>query len=401
MRRAHTVQVNDSRIPPKQEVRPFFQPILSLQSQEIIGYETLGRRVRQGHVESLGPFFKDPDISEEDHLSIDRYLRELAIERITTVEDESALFINLKPSWIYQTYKRTGMLPTIELLRKYRINPARIVIEVTEEEFAGKLQELTRIVEIYREFGCTIAIDDVGSGFSNFDRIASLQPKILKIDLNILKKSVIHAGYKALMQSFSILAAQMGASLLVEGVETKQELHSALQVGARYVQGYLFSKAEPELQKKDAFKAMLKEEMNIFGQSEFQRYSRILTIHQSLDALLRGSVRISTPEDADSMIENMLNSVSDNCMRIYICLGDGYQISSNYSRKDEAWSKDDSYRGANWTWRPYFISNILMMNLQDQGILSQAYTDLDTSHQIQTYSCALGDGYYLFLDLII
>ncbi|MNV89439.1 putative EAL-domain containing protein YkuI [compost metagenome] len=86
---------------------------------------------------------------------------------------------------------------------------------------------------------------------------------------------------------------------------------------------------------------------------------------------------------------------------MYICQGDGYQISSNYTRSEDGWGKDESYRQANWTWRPYFISNILMMNLQKQGILSQAYTDLDTSRQIQTYSCAMGEGYYLFLDLLI
>jgi EAL domain-containing protein (putative c-di-GMP-specific phosphodiesterase class I) len=395
------MQVKDCRIPPRHEVRPFFQPILSLQSQEIIGYETLGRWIRQGSVESLGPFFKNPDIPEDMQLLTDRYLRERAIEQLAATDDESSLFINLKPSWIYRTYKRTGVLPTIELLRKYHINPARVVIEVTEEEFTGKLHELTQIVELYREFGCTIAIDDVGSGFSNFDRIASIQPKILKIDLNVLKKSAIHAGYKALMQSFSILAAQMGASLLVEGVETKQELHSALQVGARYVQGYLFSKAEPQFQHKDAFKSMLKEEMNLFGQDEFQRYSRLLTVHQSMDRLIHSYVRITTSEDADRVIENAIDNVSENCIRMYICREDGCQISSNYSRKYEAWSKDECYRGANWTWRPYFISNILMMNLQKQGILSQAYTDLDTSHQIQTYSCALGEGFYLFLDLMI
>lgn len=415
------MQVKESRIPPLHEVRPFFQPIISLQSQEIIGYETLGRRIRQGSVESLGSFFKNPDIPEDMQLLIDRNLREQAIERLASSGDESSLFINLKPSWIYQTYMQTGVLPTIELLRKYHINPARIVIEITEEEFTGKLNELTKIVELYREFGCTIAIDDVGSGFSNFDRIASLQPKILKIDLNILKKSTIHAGYKALIQSFSILAAQMGASLLVEGVETKQELRSALHVGARYVQGYLFSKAESELQSRDAFKCMLKEEMNLFGQDEFQRYSRLLTVHQSLDSFIHSSEHISTSDDADRVIEHTISGLSENCMRVYICREDGYQISSNYSRKDvalskdenkaearnedksraKAWSKDETYRGANWTWRPYFISNILMMNLQKQGILSQAYTDLDTSHQIQTYSCALGEGFYLFLDLMI
>lgn len=395
------MQVRNIRIPPRHEVRPFFQPIISLQSQEIIGYETLGRRIRESGVESLGPFFKDTDISEDMHLMIDRHLREQAIEHIASSSDESSLFINLKPSWIYRTYKRTGVLPTIELLKKYQINPVRIVIEITEEEFTGKLQELIWIVQRYREFGCTIAIDDVGSGFSNFDRIASLQPKILKIDLNILKKSVVHDGYKALMQSFSILAAQMGASLLVEGVETKQELRTALQVGARYVQGFLFSKAEPELQRADAYKPMLEVETKLFGQEEFERYSRLFSVHQSLATLAHSSLGISTAEEADAVIEQTIDNVSENCLRIYICREDGYQVSSNYTRKDEGWRKDESYRRANWTWRPYFISNILMMNLQKQGILSQVYTDLDTSLQIQTYSCALGEGYYLFLDLII
>ncbi|HEY1214134.1 MAG TPA: EAL domain-containing protein, partial [Bryobacteraceae bacterium] len=388
-------------IPLKHEVRPYFQPILSLQNQEIVGYETLGRRMRHGGIESLGPFFKDPDISEDTHLLIDRHLREYAIERIAAADDECLLFINLKPSWIYRTYKRSNSLPTIELLRKYNINPARIVIEITEEEFTGKLQELTQIVELYRQFGCTIAIDDVGSGFSNFDRIASLQPKILKIDLNILKKSTQHAGYKALMQSFSILAAQMGASLLVEGVETKQELQSALQVGARYVQGYLYSKAEAELQGRDAFKTVLQAEMNLFSQKESQRYSQLFTISDCLNPLLNAAVSIQSAEDADHVIEQAIGTVSDNCIRVYICREDGSQLSSNYTRCEAAWRKDERFRGANWIWRPHFVSNILTMNLQKQGILSQVYTDLDTSFQIQTYSCAIGEGCYLFLDLTL
>ncbi|MGG1519443.1 EAL domain-containing protein [Paenibacillus oryzisoli] len=389
------------RIPPRHEVQPFFQPILSLQSQEIIGYETLGRHVQESGVESLGPFFHNPDIPEEMHLMIDRHLREQAIQLLASTADDCKLFINLKPSWIYRTFKRTGKLPTIELLKKHGIAPSRIVIEITEEEFTGGLQELTWIVEQYREFGCTIAIDDVGSGFSNFDRIASLQPKILKMDLNISKKSLFHDGYKALMQSFSILAGQMGASLLVEGIETKKELQSALQVGARYVQGYLFAKAEPGLLPKDAFKPMLKEEMKLFGRQEFERYNSLLTVPQSLDELVHASSTITSAGEADALIEQAIRNVSEQCIRIYICRADGYQTSSNYTRREEGWVKDESYRGANWTWRPYFISNILMMDMQKQGILSQPYTDLDTSQQIQTYSCALSEGYYLFLDLLM
>ncbi|WNR44374.1 EAL domain-containing protein [Paenibacillus roseipurpureus] len=395
------MQVKNIKIPPRHEIRPYYQPIISLQSQEIIGYESLGRWIRDGGVESLGPFFQDPDISEDMQLMIDRHLREQAIERVAESPYPSKLFINLKPSWIYRTYKRTGVLPTIELAKKYQIDPSQIVIEITEEEFKGQLQELTWIIELYREFGCTIAIDDVGSGFSNLDRIASLQPKILKIDLNILKKSIVHDGYRALLQSFSILSSQMGASLLVEGVETKRELHTALHAGARYVQGFLFSQAEVDLQQPDAYKGMLAEELQRFGQGQFERYSQLLTVHEGLSTLIHSSAGISNADEADAVLEQMIHNVSDNCIRMYICQGDGYQTSSNYTRNEEGWSKNESYRQANWAWRPYFISNILMMNVQKQGTLSQVYTDLDTSYQIQTFSCALGEGYYLFLDLMI
>src|SRR5690606_13980023 len=137
------------------------------------------------------------------------------------------LFLNVKPSWIYQQYQSTGRLMTLEYMKKYQVPPERIVIEITEEAFGGKLEHLNEIVDIYRRAGCTIAIDDVGSGFSNFDRIAMIHPQIMKLDLSLLKKSRNHQGYKAVMHSFSNIAEQLGASLLVEGVETKEDIRIA------------------------------------------------------------------------------------------------------------------------------------------------------------------------------
>lgn len=116
-------------------------------------------------------------------------LREKAISTLAQSEGESLLFINLKPSWIYKIYKKSGILPTLQLVEKYGLDPSRVVIEVTEEEFHGKLDELSEIIDVYRKQGCRIAIDDIGSGYSNYDRIASFKPNILKIDLKLLKKA--------------------------------------------------------------------------------------------------------------------------------------------------------------------------------------------------------------------
>ncbi|WP_248929183.1 EAL domain-containing protein [Paenibacillus hamazuiensis] len=389
-------------IPAGQEVQPFFQPIVSMQTQRVIGYETLGRHIVGNEIRSLGPFFQDPNISDETHLGIDRILRERAIERMSAEKNGAWLFINLKPSWIYRVYRETGMLPTLQFIDKHGMDPARIVIEVTEEEFQGRLEELTQIIEVYRQRGCTIAIDDIGSGSSNYERIASIRPKILKIDLKILKKSATHDGYKALLDSFSILSSQMGASLLVEGVETKQDLHNALKAGARYVQGFLFSPAVPELLPDSAFEDMLKQEIKLYTEQQLHRYRSLFSVQESLNDLITAEAMIGGAEDADALIRSLLGRVADNVVRMYICREDGRQISSNFSRTEECgWEVDEKFRGANWIWRPYFIPNVLRMSVQGQGHLSQVYIDLDSSRPMQTYSCPLNRDHYLFLDLFV
>ncbi|MBO9605012.1 MAG: EAL domain-containing protein [Paenibacillaceae bacterium] len=392
----------DSIIPREDEIAPFFQPIVSIQTQRIMGYEVLGRKLGRGGVSSLGPFFKDPAIPDDVHIAIDRVLRERAFAKLAQSDIDCQLFVNLKPSWIYRVYHETGRLPTLQLLEKHGIAPHRLVVEVTEEDFSGNLHELKEVLEIYRGQGCTIAIDDVGSGFSSLDRIAMIQPKIMKIDLNILKKSAHHDGYRALLRSFSVVAEQMGASLLVEGVETRKELQMALHAGARYVQGFLLSPAVPEFLGERHFADLLQQEIADFRDGEMAKHRRLLSVEMSLNRLVSRSVDIGRADDADDTIEAFLPSVMDNGIRLYICREDGTQLSSNFYRGENGvWAKDSLFRGANWVWRPYFIPNILTMKNQRIGMLSQAYTDLDTSSLIQTYSCPIGDGLYLFIDMSI
>ncbi|WP_051620911.1 EAL domain-containing protein [Paenibacillus sp. UNC451MF] len=392
--------LNEIRELQERELRSFFQPILSLQTQRIIAYEALGRTVQGEKVRSLGPFFQNPEISDEQHLHVDRILREQAIAAIAQSDSSALLFLNLKPSWIYRIYKECGILPTLQFIQKHGLDPSRVVIEVTEEEFHGRLDELSAIINVYREQGCLIAIDDIGSGYSNYDRIASIRPNILKIDLKLLKKSAMHDGYKALLNSFSILSSQMGSSLLIEGVETKQDLYYALKAGARYVQGFLFSEARQGLQDERAYEPFLKEEIRLYTEQEMARYRALFSVQDSLSELIASDIHIGSVTDADKMIQSLLMSVGLNVVRIYICREDGCQVSSNYTRDIEGeWKKDAQYQGSNWIWRPYFIPNMMRLNNQRQGMLSSEYTDLDTSRLMQTYSCPVGDTHYLFLDV--
>lgn len=389
-------------IPSTREIHPFFQPIVSLQSLSIVGYESLGRSIKAGQVTSLGPFFHNKGIPQEKQREIDRIIRNRAIIQMAGLNSDTKLFININPSWVYQQYKETGFLPTLKMIERQGLDPSRVVIEITEAGFLGELDELSDIINAYRLAGCTLAIDDIGSGFSNYDRVASLRPQILKVDMRLLKKGIAHGGYHAVLKSFSILASQIGASLLVEGVETREDLAYALKVGARYVQGFLFSPAQPQFQPAYTYEELLRDCIDSFTHDELNRQRKLYTVMDQFNQLIVSDAEISNGTEADAFICSLLDHVPDNVVCIYICREEGFQISSNYIRDESgSWRSDARARGANWIWRPYFITTVLQTKYGNQGCLSQEYIDLESSSSMQTYSAHIGDSHYLFLDLRI
>ncbi|WP_258171064.1 EAL domain-containing protein [Paenibacillus sp. R14(2021)] len=382
---------------------PYYQPILALDTRRIMGYEALGRmRTSQG-VRSVGPFFADKTVPMHEQIRVDRHLREMAFAKFSGSDPASGmLFINLKPSWIFQTYAMTGELPTLQLMDKYNIDPRRIVIEITEESFLEPMEQLRAVVDLYRNQGCLIAIDDVGSGFSNMDRIAQIQPHILKIDIHMLQRSERHSGYYGVMRSFSMLADQIGASLLVEGVETEQDLQRAIEIGARYVQGYLFAPAEAEFRPPGSFASLIESGLD-------QRRMRMQQVerHWSAEAAKFTEAVEAAWEEADGgvcgdhFIERLLPDLMESsCIRVYMCSADGIQLSSNYQQRSQGeWLRQPEFRGHNWSWRPYFIPISTQLVDRTRAIVSQTYTDLDSFDRIRTVSVSVGERYILFLDV--
>lgn len=394
------LELGDPYIPSIDELHPFFQPIVSLQTLSIVGYEALGRSIKNGQVTSLGPFFHNKRIPQEKQLAVDRVIRSRAITQMASLNSDTKLFININPSWVYQQYQETGSLPTIQMIQQQGLDPSRVVIEITEAGFSGNLDELSDIINAYRQAGCTLAIDDIGSGFSNYDRIASLRPQILKVDMRLLKNGIVHEGYHAVLKSFSILASQIGASLLVEGVETREDLAYALKVGARYVQGFLFSPALAQFQSPRAYEELLQDCIDRYTKSELDRQRQLYTVMDQFNDLINSNAEISSGAEADAFILSLLPLMPANVVCIYICREEGIQISANYIREENgSWYCDPRARGANWIWRPYFITTVLQTKHGDRGCLSQEYTDLESSSSMQTYSAHIGDMYYLFLDL--
>ncbi|CAM3986896.1 EAL domain-containing protein [Cohnella lubricantis] len=394
--------------PPADQLTAFYQPILALDSRRIIGYELLGRQRVGDEVRSLGPFFTHPQVPELEQIRIDRLLREQAFAKLEASPDSPTIFVNIKPTWISKHYHESGELYTLQLLRKYGIEPGRVCIEITEEEFGGPMSDLVQVIDLYRAAGCRIAIDDVGSGFSNYDRIAQIRPHLLKVDIHLMKRSASHSGYLGILRSFSSLAEQMGASLLVEGVETRDELQRAIQIGARYLQGYLFAPAEPNFRAPDEFVPLIEEELNAHRRqvqiSERSWLERSLQLAESARSFgfdrLAASAAGSCPtaEEADRILEQWLPLLDECCLYVFMCRNNGVQLSSTLARKpDGSWRRDEQFRGSDWSWRPYFIPHLLQSKQEDTRV-SPKYADLETHAWVRTVSICLGE-FVLFLDI--
>jgi EAL domain-containing protein (putative c-di-GMP-specific phosphodiesterase class I) len=103
---------------------------------------------------------------------------------------------------------------------------------------------LKRFIENQRKQGVLIALDDIGAGFSNLERVAELKPDLIKIDRSLVMG--LHQSYhkQEVFSSLVKLAHSLGALLLAEGAESEEETMQALELGADMIQGYYFSRPQ-------------------------------------------------------------------------------------------------------------------------------------------------------------
>ena len=230
-------------------IQTHFQPILSLRKQQVIGVEALSRGVMTApgqaprHIAPLALFDcarKTGRLLELDRLCCQTALRNFA--HIQQVQDDLILFLNLHLGSVQQESAQAHDL--IHVQQNYGIEPRRIVIEVLEHEVED-LERFKADIEVLRSCGFLIALDDVGAGHSNLDRIAFVRPDILKIDRALLHE--IHCDYhkQEVFKSLVNLSEKIGGWTVSEGLETEEDALMALDLGGDMMQGYFLARPQP------------------------------------------------------------------------------------------------------------------------------------------------------------
>jgi EAL domain-containing protein (putative c-di-GMP-specific phosphodiesterase class I) len=114
----------------------------------------------------------------------------------------------------------------------------RVIVEVTEHNAIDDYPGLVGSLRSLRQKGTRISIDDTGSGYSSLAHILKLAPDLIKLDRDLVSGIDVDPVRRALAAALVSFAAETGAQIVAEGVETEDELMVLRQLGLRYAQGY-------------------------------------------------------------------------------------------------------------------------------------------------------------------
>jgi EAL domain-containing protein (putative c-di-GMP-specific phosphodiesterase class I) len=378
-----------------EKVQPFFQPIFSADEHQVIGYEILGRFQHESGDVSLGSFFQDQSVPEEYRIDVDNFLLEKALQQIVKHDEDFLIFINRDPNLLLFDHGEDFL----DIINKY-LKPdeiSRVVIELSDTDYSRNLEQLQHLLVYYKTYGIKIAIDHLGEE-SHLDRIAQMSPNILKVNLDKLRKTG-GDSYQIILFSLSMLARKIGANLLFEHIEQDYQLRFAWKNGARYYQGYYLANPSVDFIDKNLLRETFRSECQNFITFEKRKletvYQKTVQFNEHIQSLLGKHKKLDTLE----MLEALAKSLQSMCFRLYICDEEGFQKSPNVLQKNGEWIIQKEYVNKNWSWRPYFLENIIKMRYDKRGILSDSYSDIESGETIRTFSYPLNNEVFLFLDL--
>ncbi|MBD5520488.1 MAG: EAL domain-containing protein [Lachnospiraceae bacterium] len=145
----------------------------------------------------------------------------------------------------------------VSIIDKYKIPKELIEVEITETLVVEDVQQqkVKETVDILRENGVHLSIDDFGSGYSSLGVFEQIPASVIKLDRSFLLNNENRIRQVQIMKNIVNLAKDLNAQVVCEGVETKNDTELMMEIGAYVAQGYLYCKPVPE----DVFEKMLEE----------------------------------------------------------------------------------------------------------------------------------------------
>jgi PAS domain S-box-containing protein/diguanylate cyclase (GGDEF)-like protein len=213
------------------DIIPYYQAIYNLQTNKIEKYECLMRLNDSGKI--VSPFFF-LDIAKKSgqYLQLTKRMIDSSFEYFKDKDFEFSI------NFTFEDISNEEVSNyVIEKIKELNIGN-RVVFEIVESEEIDDFNLINGFFCTIRELGCKIAIDDFGSGYSNFEYLIKLDADYIKIDGSLIKDVLVSKGNENIITMIINFAKDQGFKTIAEFVSSKEILEKVKYLGVDYVQGY-------------------------------------------------------------------------------------------------------------------------------------------------------------------
>ena len=273
-------------------INTYFQPIISADGQSIYAYEALSR----GPSGSI--FFNPINLFEQAKqqqklFALESVCRTQAIATFTQQQLPGKLFLNISPDTLLQPDHHRGF--TLEVMNTFGISPEQVVIEITEHSPTHDYELMRRAVKHYQAEGFSIALDDLGTGYSSLRLWSEVHPDFVKIDRCFISGIEKDRVKRDFVRSIIDIARSVNSQVIAEGIETLQEFEALSALGVDYLQGYYFARPSP----------VPAQQISKSAQAIWQQVTHSREIHKELEQI--GQLKLDiTAIDPDMLIEEVV-----------------------------------------------------------------------------------------------
>ena len=219
----------------EREVVAYFQPIISLQDGDNLGYEALARSTVPG-LENPGLMFQTAQmVSREVELSL--ICRQRAMEGAQRLASGSRIFVNTHPL----ESPSVDLIPSIHVLRNRHPN-VPMVVEIHEGAVLDE-RTMSETAKALRDLNVELAYDDFGAGQARLVELVKVPPDYLKFDMCLIRNiDKADAQQRRMLKMLVDMANDIPTITLAEGIETAEEAEACRDLGFHLAQGYYFGK---------------------------------------------------------------------------------------------------------------------------------------------------------------
>ena len=223
----------------------FLQPIVNM-DQKVKLSEALVRWIHPDRG-IIAPASFIPLLEKTGYIyKLDMYIWEQAAKRLAYWSsmgfDDLSISVNISVKDFYYIDLYETLVGLVE---KYHIHPSRLKLEITETIFMTEKERQLEIINSLKEYGFLVEIDDFGSGYSSLNMLKEVPADILKMDMAFLSMDKNVTRGRKIVNTIITLAKALGMLVIIEGVETQEQMEYLRGTGADYLQGYFFDKPLP------------------------------------------------------------------------------------------------------------------------------------------------------------